>query len=544
MVLVLESMKAMCHRLLTATILLTTAAFSSQNAQAQPAVNGDVVIGAAEGGPGGSVLLHMTFDKNGLSITDLDFTSSVVAVSPPLSFGSQAALDAVCPDPALFNGVGQPTGNCNVNSAGDVVIVSLAQNGNDVIPDDVIGSLPIDIASDAVPGAYWIDAEIVASQPNPTVATDGNVTVNDLDTDGDGDPDVTDPDDDNDGIGDVYDRDPLDDSNAECTTNDGTNATLVGATISAQQTTCASKESVDVSGTTNVGIDGDLLLISEKVSLTDTSVTDNGRMEVINADPCPGCVFPPAFFQFGVPVADYQALFNQLVANGYRPVWLDGYRSGGQSFINAIFDKTQVASWASAHGQNGAAFQAFLNDQTLAGHTLVHVDSYRQGNDIVYASIFVDQPGPPWIAYSGLTGAQHQAQFNNLLGLGYRASIISVVEDSNGVARYTGLYDQSNVGGWVALANLTSAQYNAEFVNQANAGRALAYLNGYTINGSPRFTAIWNSNVPNSWVSVHDRTSAQFQSDFDLWTGQGLLTRIVTGYDNGGTANFAGLWTD
>lgn len=364
-----------------------------------------------------------------------------------------------------------------------------------------------------------------------------------LDTDNDGDPDVTDPDDDNDGIGDALDNQPLVADN-NCTTNNGTNATLVGATISAEQATCASKESVDVSGTTNVGVDGDLRLISEKVSLTDTSVTDNGRMEVINADPCPGCVFPPAFFQLGVPVADYQALFNQLVANGFRPVWIDGYRSGGQSFINAIFDKTQVASWASAHGQNGADYQTFFNDQTSAGRTLVHVDSYRQGNDIVYASIFVDQPGPPWIAYSGLTNAQHQVQFNNLVGLGYRASIISVVEDFNGVARYSGLYDQSNVGGWVALTGLTSAQYNAEFANQANAGRALAYLNGYTINGSPRFTAIWNSNVPNSWVGVHDRTSAQFQSDFDLRTGQGLLTRIVTGYDNGGTANFAGLWTD
>lgn len=257
--------------------------------------------------------------------------------------------------------------------------------------------------------------------------------------------------------------------------------------------------------------------------------------------------FVGGFYQVrhGVPAANYQALFNQLVANGFRPVWVDGYRSGGQSFINAIFDKSQVPSWAAAHGQSAANFQAFFNAQTQAGRRLVHVDSYRQGNDIVYASIFVEQLiGPQWIAYNGLTAAQHQAQFNNLVGQGFRASIISVVEDAGGVARYTALYDTANVGGWVALANMTSAQYNAEFANQANAGRALAYLNGYTINGATRFTAIWNSNVPASWVGVHDRTAAQFQSDFNFWTGQGLITRIVTGYDNGGTANFGGLWTN
>ena len=117
-----------------------------------------------------------------------------------------------------------------------------------------------------------------------------NVTMQNstTDTDGDGVPDIIDPDDDNDGIGDALDTDPLV-ANNDCTDNDGMNATLVGATISAQQTTCAAKESVEVSGTTNVGIGGDLRLISEKVSLTDMSVTDNGRMEVINADPCPGC---------------------------------------------------------------------------------------------------------------------------------------------------------------------------------------------------------------------------------------------------------------
>lgn len=91
---------------------------------------------------------------------------------------------------------------------------------------------------------------------------------------------------------------------------------------------------------------------------------------------------------------------------------------------------------------------------------------------------------------------------------------------------------------------MTSAQYNVEFANQASAGRALAYLNGYTIGGTPRFTAIWNSLVPGAWVGVHDRTSAQFQSDFDNWSSQGLRTRLVTGYDSGGTPNFGGLWTD
>lgn len=106
-----------------------------------------------------------------------------------------------------------------------------------------------------------------------------------------------DPDTDDDGIGDAYDRDPLDDSNAKCTTNNGTNATLVSAQVIADQT-CASKESVDVNGDNGVlytvvfGTEGNLLLISEKVIFKDTVVEVGARMEVINADPCPGCTPP------------------------------------------------------------------------------------------------------------------------------------------------------------------------------------------------------------------------------------------------------------
>jgi len=120
-----------------------------------------------------------------------------------------------------------------------------------------------------------------------------------------------------------------------------------------------------------------------------------------------------------------------------------------------------------------------------------------------------------------------------------------MAEDSAGTLRVTALYDKNTVGGWVALANMTSAQYQTNFTAQVNAGRVLSYLNAYSVNGAPRFSAIWNTVVPPGWVAQHDLTSAQFQSSFDTWTGQGLNTRLITGYDNGsGTHNFGGLWSN
>jgi hypothetical protein len=76
-----------------------------------------------------------------------------------------------------------------------------------------------------------------------------------------------------------------------------------------------------------------------------------------------------------------------------------------------------------------------------------------------------------------------------------------------------------------------------------NARTALACSNGYIENGVARFSAIWDSTGYNYSVAVRDRTASQFQDDFDHWSGEGYTTRIVTGYRNVLSANYAEFWT-
>ncbi|MDH3588869.1 MAG: peptidoglycan DD-metalloendopeptidase family protein, partial [Gammaproteobacteria bacterium] len=160
----------------------------------------------------------------------------------------------------------------------------------------------------------------------------------------------------------------------------------------------------------------------------------------------------------GVPAASYQALFNDLVTNGYRPVWVDGYDVNGSTFFNVIFDQSVVASWAAAHGQDNTQYQNFFNAQVQAGRRLVHIDSYLEGGQMRHASVFADEIGTAWASYHGATVADHLTLFNNFVGQGFRARIISSVQEG-GTQRITALYDKNPVGGWVALANLSSAQY-------------------------------------------------------------------------------------
>lgn len=245
----------------------------------------------------------------------------------------------------------------------------------------------------------------------------------------------------------------------------------------------------------------------------------------------------------GVPIANYQQLFNDLTANGYRLIWVDGYDVGNATFMNAIFNQSTVPTWTAAHDLDSTQFQDYFDAEVAAGRRMTHVDSYIRAGTMRFAAIFVQQAGTAWIAYHGISQAQHQSNFNSLTSQGFFPKVISVVE-IGGANRYTAFYNQDPVGSLVALAGLTSAQYQTEFNNQAAAGRKLVYLNGYTSGGTNRFSAIWTGVGPSAWVAHHDLSSSQFQTAFDNWTGQGLITRIVTGYERNNVANFAGMWSN
>lgn len=46
------------------------------------------------------------------------------------------------------------------------------------------------------------------------------------------------------------------------------------------------------------------------------------------------------------------------------------------------------------------------------------------------------------------------------------------------------------------------------------------------------------------WVARHALSSAEYQDEFDKWTGQGLRLRCVSGYLNGAATEFAAMWDD
>ena len=192
---------------------------------------------------------------------------------------------------------------------------------------------------------------------------------------------------------------------------------------------------------------------------------------------------------------------------------------------------------------HSAQYQTEVTDQANAGNRLLHVDSYLSGGAVRYSAIWTNQSGPQQTAYHGATEAQHQSSWTTLSASGWRPVNVSVVS-VGGARQITALWDKAPFGSYVGLYDIPASQYQATIDTQYNAGRVPHYLDTHVHGGAVFYSAIFSSASLGSWVARHDRTSAQYQSDYNTWSGAGYVVKFVTGFDNGGTAKYSAVWTN
>jgi len=246
------------------------------------------------------------------------------------------------------------------------------------------------------------------------------------------------------------------------------------------------------------------------------------------------------YVRHGMAAVAMQGWFSHLADSGFKPAWFDGYNMDGDTFYNMVWKPANLA-WRGYFGQSGASYQAVFNDAIDDGYVPVQVDSHQTGSGTRYSVIF-EKKAMAFLARHGLTYAQHLDVMEQAKDLNMRPVNISVVS-AGGERRYTTLYNQQNVGGWTVSSQLSAAAYQAKVTSEWDAGRRPIYLNAYMHDGNVNYTAVFAQAPVNSWVARHGQTSAQFQTSFNDFSGQGYLTDVVAGIDGEDVHRFAGLWS-
>jgi len=202
---------------------------------------------------------------------------------------------------------------------------------------------------------------------------------------------------------------------------------------------------------------------------------------------------PPAWqARHGLTAAQYQTTFDQLTADGYHPVLVNGYASAGGPRFACIFQRRATVPWVARHGLTAAQYQAAFNDFTGQGYVLSWVSGYFDGTQDLYAAIWrKEQNAPAWEARHGLTSGQYQSFFSDVTGRGYKLVVVSGYSDG-AQDRYAAIFRKiPHAPAWQARHGLTPAQYQATFDQLVAQGYRLELVNGYGVGGQDRIAAIW-----------------------------------------------------
>lgn len=261
------------------------------------------------------------------------------------------------------------------------------------------------------------------------------------------------------------------------------------------------------------------------------------------------CVFyTPLFAQWearhNLSSSAYQNEVNKLVNQGYRISQVSGYSDGGQDRYAAIFEKiTNPPAWEARHNMNSDQYQSVVNDMVKKGYRPVQVSGFASGGQAKFAALFEKNPNtPPWTARHNLSSEQYQKEVEEWVKKGYRLADVSGYTVNN-KDFYTAIFDKpANAPDWVARHSMSSAQYQDEFNKWTGQGYRLKKVSGYSISGQPQFAAIWEKSGSGYSAARHSMTSREYQDEMERFYFMGYRPVWVNGYTVGNNDYYAAIW--
>ena len=241
--------------------------------------------------------------------------------------------------------------------------------------------------------------------------------------------------------------------------------------------------------------------------------------------------------------AEYQATFNTLTSEGYRLTWVSGYSIADEPRFAAIFEKKSSPEWVAHHGMTSEDYQSKFSTYVSQGFRLVLVNGYTVKGVDYYVAIWDKSPSGQWVARHGLTAGLYQALFKKYADEGYRLKHVSGYSFGN-QARYAAIWEKvaANSPEWVARHGLTSAEYQSAFDTYVGQGFRLVLVNGYQVNNVDYYVAIWEKSLSGPWIARHGMTNIEYQDYFDNYYYQGYQLRVVSGYALGQEDRYAAIW--
>jgi hypothetical protein len=186
--------------------------------------------------------------------------------------------------------------------------------------------------------------------------------------------------------------------------------------------------------------------------------------------------------------AEYQRAFNDLVHKRYRLTWINGYESGGLIKYAAIWEKRGDTPWVARHALSDEELRLVASTFTQQGYRPIQISGYESGGIPRYAAVWEKVPGPVWTARWGLSREQASQAWDLLTQQGYRLVDVSVYGADS--ARYAEIWELKR-GAWFEYSGMSAAGLQTRLEDLEHKGYHPTELRGYNIGDRGFYEAVW-----------------------------------------------------
>ena len=253
----------------------------------------------------------------------------------------------------------------------------------------------------------------------------------------------------------------------------------------------------------------------------------------------------------GVTGAQHQTNFNSLSAQGFRMISLSVYGDPGEARYAAVWVQRPGPAWVAVHGVDSAGYQSFFNNSTAKGYVPVLVSATGTSSNAIFAAVFEQGIPGGWLARHGMTSGPET-------NAGTLQNLNKTARDHKMIVRSVAIYGTSNDRRYAAVWHAnpgfvkwhvhpsdTGASYQVIFNAETKlpgyqlAGYRPAYV---ALSGDQIYCSIFKDDVVGAWVARHGMTAAEYQTEFDKQNAAGFYPICVQGGGAGANTRYAAIF--
>jgi hypothetical protein len=185
-------------------------------------------------------------------------------------------------------------------------------------------------------------------------------------------------------------------------------------------------------------------------------------------------------------------------------------------------------------------FEEFRNQNLM----MIDLDAYATDGGIRYSMVWAEnRDGRDWAEHRNLTAEQYGRHWDEYRGRGFRPHDLESWIDG-GEQRFAGIWVQNKEGyRWESRRGLTSSEYDTFFAEQREQNIRPIDIEPYTSSSGVLYGAIWVENKEKiEWHQMRDMSREAYQAEVDKRTAEGFTLVDFEAYTLDGNPRFAAIW--